>query len=388
MKKHFANSFLNSLLFLVVFWGGSEARLFAQLEKPKPLFQTYFPNPTGKNGYEEWIRAADLLSPHEDWVRLFGELNSPLSKVRSALREPDARTIIDLIRSGAEKPILPLRDPTKIDFSTSFPEYARLRNLARMLNNAIYVALAEGRNYEAIDLLRVGLIMGYKIQQEALIAGLVGVAIEDILIRRFRDTLPTLSMQDCDELERLALLMANAPSPLSNLIAQEKVGMTNSLKSIKSAKDVQEAFGGEPDEPNQLTKEIERYGKANPSAIETLMQNTLKEMDRKFATIVANANLPAWQRTPLPPFSNTLAGTLAEMLIPPWENVFKRYDDRRGNLQILGLRAALRRYWWQNGRFPKTLEALNVGDRILEPKTGKPFSYTLKENGYDLVVTK
>ena len=389
MKRHSANSFLSSLLLIVALLGGGEVRLFAQAEKPKPLFNTYFPKPTGKNGYEDWVRAADMLSLHDDWGRLFGELNAPLSKVRSALREPDARTIIDLIRLGAEKPILFLHDPTKIDFSTNFPEYARLRDLARMLNNAIYVSLAEGKNYEAIDLLRAGLIMGNKIQQEALIGGLVGIAVEALVLARFRDTLPTLSVRDCDELERLALVMTNAPSPLPNLIAQEKVGVINSLKSIKSAKDIEGVFtSDEPDEPNELAKEIERHLKANPSAIETLMQNVFKEMDRKFEVIITNANLLPWQRTPLHNASNTLAGKIADELTPVWETVFKRYDERRGNLQMLGLRAALRRYWWQNGQFPKTLEALNVGDRILEPKTGKPFSYSLKENGYDLLATK
>ena len=179
----------------------------------KPNFPQLFPNPTGQNGYEEYVQAADLATGRECLSYLSEEETPPKDVVLRGLWQqiplgPDGRRkpseaikrlavrqcwdMLDLVERGNAKPTVDPRG--RLDVDTLFPELSRLKPIARLLAAQAELSFADGRADAGLHSLVAGLTLGRKIQVEGVINWLVGCSIRAIamggLARRTGDLGP------------------------------------------------------------------------------------------------------------------------------------------------------------------------------------------------------
>lgn len=351
-------------------------------------FAKLFPNPTGKNAYEDWVRAGLLLSQHAEEVKLIANAELPLSQLRSVLAKDFIQEVRVLMQAGLSKSVRSPRDPKTLDFNTTFPEYTYLRGLSRLLFQEARLQLADGRNSQALATLREGLWMGKAIQMDVLIGGLVGVAMEAMVMTPFNDTLPTFSVKDCEALEILVRDYLTLPSALQSLMQAEREEVLRSVQQFrKDHASLLEMLRPDPSNPD-TNNGLYSYFKENPNAIAPAMEQAEPLLNQFYEEVMRNIQRPAWERTSPSIDTKSLAGQIVAHFTPAMNQLFSRFDQERSRVLLLGIRAKLRRYWWEYGHFPATLEGLKLEEIILDPTSGKPFSYSLKGDTYELLSSK
>ena len=150
-------------------------------EKPRTNnFEKLFTNPTGQNGYEEFVQAGDILLNAPAWQdydkAMSAEQSLTLAMKRRVASDPMVRSAMETLRAGLKKPV---RSPrAKLDDETLWPELATFRTLGRLASVVMYVELADGRISQALDTFSDVLKFGYVSQTDSLISGLVAVAID------------------------------------------------------------------------------------------------------------------------------------------------------------------------------------------------------------------
>src|SRR5436309_7104602 len=148
---------------------------FAQVpQEPRPVsnaFAQLFPNPSGANGYEEFVRAGDLASNSDACIKFEnGDGFHNLSEMRLLLIDPGVRQALLLVRAGLRKPVTSAHPV--MDDETLLPEMALCRRLARLISVEIYVQMADGKMGDAISSLGDCLKFSYLIHRDSLIGGL------------------------------------------------------------------------------------------------------------------------------------------------------------------------------------------------------------------------
>lgn len=357
-----------------------------QYPPPGTVLRQLFPKPTGLNGYEdlvlagEWIRGHKLLDAAQ-------APNATLTLKRRALSDPKVARARRLLRQGLSKPI---QSPHKeIDVETYFPQYALFRNLARLLAVEQYVLLADGKVGQAIDSLRDGLKLGYLIQSDTLISGLVGIAVDAIVLQRLARHMDQWSARDCERLVALANEWLNQPNPVARVFAAERdmaLRMVGKLRSDANA--VQEITGGLDDfglEDDPRARELAKQIKENPAVVGQMLDRTTERIRSHFDALLASLRLPYWERPPMEEArGDSPYDILYEMLIPAMLAAMDRYAQEQATVQLLGVHAAIRRYRWEHDRLPNSLDELKVGRLAIDPFTGQPLVYRRIGDSYEL----
>ncbi len=127
------------------------------VRKPTLIFPQLFPNPTGTNGYEDLVRACDVLNESLIYKRV--EANeieaeqtiSDLREIRTVFADPPVQKALLLLKSGLQKPVLSPNKPGELTVNTVFPQHHFFRKLARLLSRKISVDAADGKGYEVIE---------------------------------------------------------------------------------------------------------------------------------------------------------------------------------------------------------------------------------------------
>ena len=360
----------------------------AQDEPPHlrpPLLRQLFAQPTGMNGYEDFVQAGDLVQNNRRIEEAL-ETGATLTQKRRLLAEPDVQAALHLLHTGMSKPILPPH--AEVDAATTFPEFAVFRKLGRLLSTEMYVQFADGRIDAALDTLDDGLRFGYRMQTNTLISGLVGVAVDAMLFKSFSAHLDQLSEYQCLRVRRTVEEMAQWPSPLLSLLRDEQKMLERTLDQLasdpKGKEDLINQFVSEEDR-DENTRLLVTHLRSNPPDIGVLVAQAKARGAVHFGAAIANRQLPPKQRKPLPSTSgDTLDARLFDMLVPSVEQVSSKYDQRDARLRLLGIHAAIRAYKWEYNHLPPTLADLHIGKLVLDPITGDPLHYQNNGATYDL----
>jgi hypothetical protein len=353
---------------------------------PEPsIFSQLFPQPTGNNGYEELVLAGQLTRHNEALDALMAG-SGTLNDKRNALAQPDIARALALIREGLRKPILSPRAGLPIDEETRYPDMMLMRQLARLLKIKQYVLLADGRTGEAIDCLRDGLRIGYLVQADSLLSGLVGIAVDAILLDATARHLEQMSVGDCDRLLKLVHEWLEAPSPAESVLTAERDMALRLLQKRRSDPTSLRALLKEntaADDPDASA--IRTFLADNPSATEGLIDQTMALVQAQYAQLIASLRQPYWERqeTRLKD-PDSLSSRLYHVITADMGQVTERYARDRVNVQLLGLQTALRRFRWEYERLPASLSELNDDRLTIDPFTGKPFVYRRNGDTYEL----
>jgi hypothetical protein len=361
--------------------------------RPRSMFQIAVPHPTGKNGYEELVLAAELVRSSEVWkrVELLGA-EATLAQKREALVDPPVVKAMGLIRQGLAKPVSQPR--TEMGPETLLPEMAGFRSIARLLAVQQYVYLADGRTADAIANVRTCLRIGKVVQTDTLISGLVGIAIGAITAKTLGAHLDQLNARDCEALYQVCQEWLSQPETLGSLLQAERQFGRKALGDLRNRSESLKEYIGVTSDPSmdtdedrrsrQLVADVQTLQAAHPEAYGRLIDQALTELDRTWDRQLQELKKPPWQREPAKVDESTLGGRLAGAVFPTSVPVLERFSSEQATIRLLAVHAVIRRYRWERGKLPADLAALSIGDLALDPFTGRPLLYEPQGTRYRL----
>jgi hypothetical protein len=383
-----------SAVALVMLFAGVnvQAQAPAPTVPPEPAFPKLFPKYTGLNGYEDLVMAADLINGNEA-VTAAEKEDATLKEMRKALEDPTVDRALQLAHLGLDKPIQSPRDPDKLDEETLLPEYAGFRRIARVLAIEEYVALADGRLSKAIDIMRDGLRLGYDVQSETLIAGLVGIAVDAIVLERLASHFDQMALRDCYQLIGVAQEWLKLPSPAETVVSNEHRGFLNMMnawkkdperlrKVIKSL----EPADAPMSEDDIAAVELSDFVNTNTAGIGAVVDQAIALADAEYRARITEIRKPAWQRKPLRKLETraTMAHRLCSLVSSSYEQALAKFDTDCAKIHLLGVHAAIHKFHWENNRLPGSLEELKLPALTTDPFTGAPLIYKLTGITYEL----
>lgn len=361
-------------------------------DPPKSLLARVAPSPTGRNGYEELLRAADLVESSRLWKRVEQQGDAAtLAEKRRVLQDKPIAQALALVRQGLNKPVFSPREFDKLTYETLLPELGPFRSLARLLKLQQYVFLADGKTPEALGNARQGLRLGRVVQTDTLISGLVGIAISTICVRSLGNHLDQLSARDCETLFQISLEWLQQPSLHMKMLEMERDHARRNLALIREdlkkrgLPAVQGLFDLSAEEQANAAPILEQL--KSPEGIERLAAEADRKLDAFFERQLAETRKPRWERAypdPKQIDDSSPSGWAVKLMAPAMNRVDDAYGREEAHVRVLACHAAIRRYRWEHGKLPGGLEELNLGELAVDPFTGRPLQYEVKGIRYRL----
>lgn len=351
-------------------------------------FPILFPHPTGQNGYEEFVRAEDLIKNSEG-NRLYDQTyadNDPvpltLTLKRKIVSDPDVQQAFVLLHTGVQKAV---QSPhIAMDDDSPLPEMSGFRALARMLRVELDVLLADGKTGAALDTFADGLQFGYLLQKDTLVAGLAATNIDTILILQFSRHLPQFSARDCDRLLRIAKDWLSLPDPAGQILENDRQMHLRTLKKYRENPAALAAtFNPGPDadpESQRVFSALSAALKGDAESVSSLFDQTAVRLNARYDEAIRGLQKPVWERKEDPTAENSPQNSPAALLANTLQKGFlgttiSRYVREQVFIQLLGIQAALLRYHWEYDKMPANLEDLKLGRLLLDPYSGKSMLY-------------
>lgn len=381
------------------------------------------PNPTGANGYEEYLYAADIVDSQaykdfEEWdaYRQAARKGTPWTRVdenEKPVPPPRApgrlsvestnlevkkakvkafNRIFDLVQAGNTKEV---HDPhIEWDLETLFPQYAGFKGVAKFLTMGAYVSFAEGRTSEGTERLLTALTFAMKFADGPLICELVSIACQAIALAEFEVHLRSLSELDCQRVIRFMRATLKQPSNAVRTFKSERQGIEASMvKALSTPASVTTFFGQDADDA--FTKVL---GSMSTNELTQVRERVTQAIETHFAKLIDVASGPesGWVKPisgPSAPDPNSVekwtpelvGDSLAAALMPVFGQAMQAEAKNRTQLRLLLLHALVLEYRWQEGALPTKLSDAVAGSEIIDPISGKEFKYELQgRNGYRL----
>jgi len=373
--------------------------------------------PTGKNGYEDYLRAADVAGS-DLWGMYEQMMGYRISKLR-AMTDPDVDLTLppvapgttldstdlgiriaandrlggtfDIVTQGNNKRVYDPRDG--YTFETTFPEMARFKMLAKIGVNKAYVEFAEGKSTLAVRDLIEGLRFSRNIFDSVMIGGLVSIAMQSIFLAEFNRHLGQLSLSDAQLIDRTCQGLIDSPYPVREMLAREYRMTKSSLDQVL-------------DKPDEfLTEEQNKAvgaalkGLSGPdraqlkSFVTQALEPRYKSISDKLSGPESGWPVSDMSADPLVSLEDKSVSNLAMLLITELQGksmehqYTKAMAKARIQLRLLQLHAKVIEYRWQNSFLPAKIEDF-AGPKIArDPFTGDVFHYELKDGNYRLYST-
>lgn len=102
------------------------------------------------------------------------------------------------------------------------------------------------------------------------------------------------------------------------------------------------------------------------------LRPSLEEFQNYYDALFAELEKPFWARTPP---RAAPRHWLSNITMSVLDQTILREMTEVATVRLLGCAAAIRRWRQQHGAYPPSLEALQLGELMIDPFTGKPFVY-------------
>lgn len=374
-----------SVLALAAAAGPAVAQSQPEMPKAPPsVFKQVIPSPTGRNGYEELVFAAETFqkSPFYAVVEK-GALT--LARKREVLADPQVARALNLLDRGLAKQVLSPRQ--ELNLSTMLPELSLFRGLARLLALQQYVQLADGRTGAAVATFRKGMRFAQAVQTDTLISGLVSVAMGGVLIEPLGRRLDQLSAADCEQLYRVYQEYFAQPDPAARAILAERNATRGMLAEIKTewlksgVPGVAKLLGLNEQDSRSVAALLPR----DPEAVDGIMAEVESRLHGYADRVLAELQKAPWERKGVEPEQrNDFAGHAVGMLAPSYNSVIRAYDRDQARIRVLATHCAIRRYRWEHGHLPASLAVLQNPEMTTDPFNGQPLQYAIRGNRFTL----
>ncbi|MFN4034279.1 MAG: hypothetical protein ACK4ME_11810 [Fimbriimonadales bacterium] len=327
--------------------------------------RAYPPN----NAYESYRLIAEQMRAQLDTDQRF-------KQIEQSFRDPQSLSAADrAYYLQRTKPFLTAYAPfTQLPSKAVFeyrpdwlmPELAQFRRIARAEAFLIRESLQRKRYADALE--RVERLNRFAEQVRTdgtLIHYLVGTAIHAIALDPLRETLPTL--QDRAALERLVALAQRYETrraPLWRAATQERIFILSVYDQLAKGKT----------DLNALTGDSSSSRISYGPLIRPLVNLALSEYHQMMDSVIAELKKPMHQRD-----RKTLEQEPRQLLNAILYPVFMRTNEKEiaesAMMRLAGCTAAIRLYKQRTGKYPQSLEALGLGEMVIDPFTGEPFRY-------------
>ncbi|MFI5384669.1 MAG: hypothetical protein ACHQ50_00975 [Fimbriimonadales bacterium] len=398
------------------------------IQEQKSIYNQVVKQPNPNNGYEDYIRAADLLhgdnfsvyvnwSPNDYEDRLArkreasnqkGDVtgfwsNADEAQLQLSLKIRDLgflgvqRRIVaeygralDLVRAGNQKAVWDPRE--KQDGAALFPEYAGFRSVAKLFRADAYVRFADGNSKGGTTDLLQGLTFARRIGGNNLISELVSLTCRAIVLASFEEQLPRLSERDAGQIVSYVDAALAEPDSYARALQGDRdfmiAGTEQMFKDPKGwGIGIQE--GDPPGVPDYMAK-------MSPRERDLARAGFARGLTDFFAKILAKLNQDesTWASAkadddppPMPAAVNSvqdLVDVLVRTFVPDFDTVTVSELRARAQLRLLGLHARVIDFRWKNNRLPKELKEAVPEKLLLDPMGGEAFHYELTDGGYKL----
>lgn len=360
----------------------------AQNSEPAPasaLLREIVPNPTGKNGYEDLLVAAELSSRSKALDKAIAP-GGTLAAKRSALAQNECSRALQMLRTGLRKPIGPVRSQVTVD--TRFPEHRHFIRLAGLLRMEQYVLFSEGRTRAAIDNLRDGMLLDRAAQVGARLGRATSQKLLPELIRSFALRVEQLPVSDLNYVSQVCRAWLQKPPLAAGMVEAERRSYAEALARVRAEPGLlidwwpSEVTGaGEPEVG------LVKLARERPAAFVAEIDQAEEILNLHFRQIQQQLALPPSERK-VPPLSKErstaerLAGSLCYQ-----DNIMNAVDSMtadRALVQLLVCHAGVQQYRWEHDGLPASLDALRLGDLARDPFTGRPFQYVVRGGSYEI----
>lgn len=346
-------------------------------------FQQLFPNPTGKNGYEELVLAGEMLKRSKAFAELEAAQPPALSLRRRVLNDPAVRQVRGLVQVGLAKPLVSPRKELRPE--TLMPDFALIRALGRLLTHEMYVYLADGRTSSAITTYEELLRLCDATRGDALIGGLVGAAVDRMgadMLARHREQ---WTMRDCERLLAIVRARLTAPHPGLTALETERASLLGYLKSLEDVVPTKEEATnvGLDDENNPEYRDLSA-ALEDPNMRRPMLREASARLNGHYDRLIARFKDPALPPMPPPP-PRTVGERFADVFTVVEQTMVSAFTRNRVELQLLGVHALVRKYRWEHDKLPESLEVINARGLHIDLCTGQPLIYKKNDDGtYEL----
>jgi hypothetical protein len=256
---------------------------------------------------------------------------------------------------------------------TPFPELAGMRRIARAEAYLMREELRQKRYRAAIARAdRLSRLADQVRNGGPLIHYLVGVAIHSIALQPIREELPRI--QDRAALEALLKLARDYEkrrTPLWKCMQEEY------YFGLSVHRDIAE---GRNDYSKVASNDAQTGKRTRASSLlagRLMVKTALPEYHRLMQRTVEELKLPFGERPQrtAEDIERETRHPLNQILLP----VFAQASDKEASevaiMRLVGCTAAIRLHKLRTGKYPASLEALQLGEMIIDPFSGKPFVY-------------
>lgn len=388
-----------SLLVLTVF--AAKPQVPAQSEKPKTLFDQIVKHPTGENGYEEYIRAADAVNNDEynELSRVVDHLAQPpdydTEFVMPKWAEGKTRIEVERMRAGKYEAILAwihqgnqkaIFDPRgEMNEMTLFPEFAAFKRVTRLASSVAKVHFADGDPEGAANILADQLIFTHNIRKGSLIADLVGIASQSIVLAAIEPRLDAMSQTGWNQLIDIATTQAKAETPLVAALLSEKPIQMHSPQLLLQD-DGAEMGGWFSEDDGESKQVIDAFKKLSPEDRKACAEETSRIIGESIDSQVAVLRGPE-SKWPLASVESTpvgLAAKIADLLSSSFGQVCVAEARNRLQLRLLAVHGLIQDFRLEHDRLPRDLSELKNPEMTTDPFTKNQMGYQILGANYRL----
>lgn len=400
--------FSSLLVFFAVAQSGSES-----------LLNQIVPNPTGNNGYEDYLMACDIVRTPE----MFALIHSTPEAFRQSLNSNDraaptqklsesqlaiARTyadsnlleirraavtrgarVLDLLTKGNKKPVYDPR--VKIAWSERFPEVRQFRVLGSLSLAASYVAFADGQSARGTAYLADAIVLGQNIRGGFMPAHLNGIVIQEKSFELFEKLLPRLSQNSAQVLQNLSAKLLAEKTPALRVIER---GIAINRDYYSGMMD--QVSASEPSEG----PESARSALSMLQGMSSTERQHVVDLCIQRATRIQNQMAAQFQRPesewgaytepdPVDIKDETKVSSMAMLVAYLCDNQTQSFATlgkhevrNRTQLRLMGLASAIVKFKWDYDRLPLKLSEA-VGEKAsFDPVAKDQFQYEIIQNGF------
>lgn len=375
-------------------------------------YSRIFLHPTGQNGYEEYVRAGDIirnpafgsylnyemylarpakdreLTPPEERPKL-PEGVDPSWTLLDVQREHVRRcsSAIELVAKGNLKPVTdPRGDLTP---GTIFPELATFKTLTKYAIVQMRVNLADGRPDMATRTAITMLTMRGRMPMISLISDLVGIAMDAIILASINENTERFSEHDWRQFQDIADQRLQINNYMQAMMMEEQFELSMVPLMLKSSEEASSMFGDGEDN----AKIGAAIAGLNPTQRERLGQQLSSEIRTRFSALFQRLRGPeakwaedAADSGPEPTLTSdpaSLVKVLGAFFSPVFHQATLATIKNRTQMRLLKLHSLVQLYRWHTGRLPEKLEDAAPKD-FSDPVTGAPYIYQTNGVGYRL----
>jgi hypothetical protein len=300
------------------------------------------------------------------------EWNRPIS---AADRAYYLRQMAPFLRRYEQLTRRPSMVTSERDFRADYPELAFTRQLARIDSYFMREELRQRRYRDAIQRAERLTRLADQVRNGGpLIHYFVGVAVHAIALNPIREELPRI--QDRVALEALLQLARTYEQkrvPLWKCMEEEYYFGLNTYQQLITGRIRPEELAGSP--PQSESEAITRRLRGILDRFSA--RTAIPEYRRVMTQIIEDLKQPFGRRPKRTEadIEKEVRHPLNKVLLPVFANSFEREAGEVAVMRLVGCAAAIRLHKLRTGKYPASLEALQLGEMIIDPFSGKPFVY-------------